>query len=64
MKNIDLEFSINSFDWSQYDGHPNFFSNKVPKAIIRLLRPFEPIQANEIGDEIINAIGNNHQGFS
>ncbi|SMF41427.1 hypothetical protein [Pseudobacteriovorax antillogorgiicola] len=53
---------VEKTDWSKFSGPKCYQSDKVPEALKSLIMLTRPEHANEVGDKVINAIGNNHRG--
>ena len=53
---------IQSTDWEKYDGPEYYKPNEVAPALLSLLTLQESAYANDVGDRVLNALGNNHAG--
>ena len=58
----NLRNEIESIEWSRYDGPETYDSSTVASSLISLLELEDSSQANDVGDRLICAIGNNHAG--
>ena len=61
--NIDeFKKAVLSVDWTKFNGPELYNPRKVPEALIALAELKDSSQANRVGLEVVNAIGNNHSG--
>lgn len=53
---------IQNIDWEKYDGPEYYESHEVAPALFSLLLLEKSVHANDVGDKILDALGNNHAG--
>ena len=53
---------IQSTDWNQFSGPEYYKPDEVAPALLSLLELDKSSHANEVGDNILYALGNNHAG--
>ena len=53
---------INCIDWRQFNGPPYYQAEKIPLVLNALVDRRNSKKMENIGGQILNAIGNNHQG--
>jgi hypothetical protein len=62
MINQNLKEEISNVDWSGFNGPSMYDAKVVPSALYSLMELDDSSKAEEIGNKLIYALGNNHAG--
>ncbi|WP_196158656.1 hypothetical protein [Reinekea sp. G2M2-21] len=57
-----MKEEIASVDWSSFTGPPTYDAESVPSALYSLIELDDSSKAEEVGNGLMNALGNNHAG--
>lgn len=58
----NLKKEIYNVDWSCFNGPPMYDANAVPPALCSLINLDDSKESEEVGNKLIDALGNNHAG--
>ncbi|WLQ16707.1 hypothetical protein O5O45_12340 [Hahella aquimaris] len=62
MANKSLEARLRDIDWRQYSGPELYAPDKVIASLLALIDLHDQNATNAVGEAVLNALGNNHQG--
>jgi len=62
MINQKLKIEISNVDWAGFNGPSMYDANAVPSALHSLLELDDSNKSEEVGNNLISALGNNHAG--